>query len=203
MTSLSASRPGVTGTEDVLWMAGMMMEALGQPQRHPLAHSFRSRARALCTLFLSPHVAERGPRRVAPACHDSRTRSGAPRVPYPTRIRRALTPSGFCSRSFYFVEGSTDEDGHLTDVSGDDLACTDSFDTVEQVALLACCPPPACASRCPLTCLLSASSGTTTTTSSVPTSCPLTRIAASSGYARTHNARGPLPTCVASEGQHG
>ena len=64
-------------------------------------------------------------------------------------------------------------------------------------------PAPACASRCPLTCLLSASSGTTTTTSSVPTSCPLTRIAASSGYARTHNARGPLPTCVASEGQHG
>ena len=46
-------------------------------------------------------------------------------------------------RRFYFVEDSTDEDGHLTDVSGDDLACTDSFDTVEQVALLpgTCCPP--------------------------------------------------------------
>ena len=33
---------------------------------------------------------------------------------------------------FFVVEGSTDEDGHLDDTSGDDLCCTDSFDTVEQ-----------------------------------------------------------------------
>ena len=32
---------------------------------------------------------------------------------------------------FFVVEGSTDEDGHLDD-TGDDLCCTDSFDTVEQ-----------------------------------------------------------------------
>jgi len=36
---------------------------------------------------------------------------------------------------FYFVEESRDEDGHLNDVCGDDLPCTDSFDTVEQVSL--------------------------------------------------------------------
>ena len=33
---------------------------------------------------------------------------------------------------FFFVEGSTDEDGHLHDISVDDLKATDSFDTVEQ-----------------------------------------------------------------------
>jgi translation initiation factor 4E len=33
---------------------------------------------------------------------------------------------------FYFVEGSKDDDGHLNDISADELCCTDSFDTVEQ-----------------------------------------------------------------------
>jgi hypothetical protein len=35
--------------------------------------------------------------------------------------------------SFFFVEGSTDEDGHLNDISSDDLKSTSSFDSVEQV----------------------------------------------------------------------
>ena len=119
-----------------------MFNPYEQPQRHALAHNFRSLAArpSLCSNLYCPCGAF------------GRARAD--------RRRRAV-------RRFFVVEGSTDEDGHLDDVSGDgalrcdalrcvelqmrlssvphcaradvtwrvwtDLCCTDSFDTVEQV----------------------------------------------------------------------
>jgi hypothetical protein len=71
-----------------------MFNPYEQPQRHALAHNFRSRdARpCLCSNFCCPRGA------FGRARADCR--------------RRAV-------RRFFVVEGSTDEDGHLDDVSGD------------------------------------------------------------------------------------
>lgn len=122
------------------------MDLLAQPQRHPLAHTFRSvlvPSAPACRVTSgagSGHLqraARRAARGGATSRDEHRARACVVRRKAERQARHserlpftlgAAIPPRPGMRRFYFFENSTDEDGHLTDVLGDDLACTDSFD---------------------------------------------------------------------------